>query len=154
MIQRIQSLYLLLAIMALSMLFFFPLAELALNNGTFYIFRFNGLFQQTIKGEVLSVPSMALVIIILLNILICLLAIFAFKNRQVQIRMCVFNIVFLLCSLGIIYFYIAFPFAKFQAIVNYKVFALMPLVAVVLSFMAIKAIQKDEDLIKSIDRIR
>jgi len=154
MIQRVQTLYLVLAIIALTLLFFFPLAELGINSDNFYTFRFNGLFEQTAKGEIMTISTSALVIIIVINILISILAIFAFKNRQLQIRMCVFNIVFLLCSMGIIYFYIAFPFAKFKTILDFKVFALMPLVAAILSFMAIRAIQKDEDLIKSIERIR
>jgi hypothetical protein len=154
MIQRIQTLYLFLAVMVIALLFFFPLAELANNNGTFYTFRFNGLFQQTSKGEILSLPSEAVVAFISINILLCMMAIIAFKHRKIQIRMCVFNIILLFCSLGVIYFYVAVPFSKFQDIVHFKVIAFLPLVAAILNYMAIKAIQKDEDLIKSIDRIR
>jgi hypothetical protein len=154
MLQRIQTLYLLLAAIVLSLLFFFPLAELAINNSTFYTFKFNGLFEQSSKGEVLSMSTIAVAAILGINIFLCVLAIIAFKMRHIQIRMCIFNIILLICLLGIIYFYIAVPFAKFQAIVHYKVFVALPLVAVILNYMAIRAIQKDEDLIKSIDRIR
>jgi len=154
MLQRIQTLYLLLAIVALSLLFFFPLAELAINNGTFYIFKFNGLFEQTASGEVMSIATIVITVILGVNILLSILAIIAFKMRDIQIRMCVFNILLLICLLGVMYFYVAVPFAKFQAIVHYKVFVAMPLVAIILNYMAIRAIRKDDNLIKSIDRIR
>jgi hypothetical protein len=154
MIQRIQTLYILLAAIVIALIFFFPMAEMANNNGTFYIFRLNGLFEQTSKGEVLLSPSPAAVAFICINILLCIMAILAFKNRIIQIRLCVFNIILLFCTLGVFYFYIAVTFSKFSAIVNYKVFAFLPLIAIVLNYMAIRAIQKDEDLIKSIDRIR
>jgi hypothetical protein len=154
MIQRIQSFYMLLAALLVSLLFFLPIAELAISNGKFYIFRYNGLFEQTNLGEVPVLPSVALGVLFGIIVFFNLAAIFLFRNRYLQIRLCIFNIIMLLGSLGLIYFYIAVPFAQFQAIVHYKVLALMPFIAAVLNFFAIKAIYKDDDLIKSIDRIR
>jgi hypothetical protein len=56
---------------------------------------------------------------------------------------------------GLVYFYVR-DFSKTldSELVTYKLFDAFPFVAAIFSYMAIRAIGKDEALIRSIDRIR
>ena len=76
--------------------------------------------------------------------LVGLVVMFLFKNRPLQARLCT-----VLMAIGVIY-YIAL------AVIQPKLewYAAMPLVAVLLLFLAKKGIEKDEKLVKSLDRIR
>jgi hypothetical protein len=154
MIQRIQSIYLLLAVIAIGTLFFFPLAELLVNKDSLLLFRYRGLYELKEGKEILSVATYPLAFLFSINLLLSLFAIFKFKNRKFQMKLCIYNSLLNIASLGLAYYYVALGFSKMEAVVHYKIFALMPIVASILSFMAYKGIQKDEKLIRSIDRIR
>jgi hypothetical protein len=69
-------------------------------------------------------------------------------------KLCILNIILLLVSLGLIAFYVAVSFSKIEANVHYQIYALMPVIALILTVMAYNSIKKDEKLVKSIDRIR
>jgi hypothetical protein len=95
-----------------------------------------------------------LAILYSINLLISMVTIFKFKNRILQMRLCIINIFLLVGSLALAYYFIAFAFSDFQDTVHYKIVALMPILAIIFNFLAYKGIQKDEKLVKSIDRIR
>lgn len=154
MIQRIQSLYLLLALAAVGTLFFIPIAELLINKEYTFIFKHSGLFEVQGKKEILSVSSLPLMSLFIINMFLSFVTIFLYKNRLLQLRVCVINMILLLGSLGIIYYYIAVAFSDFEAIVSYSISAIMPLIAAILTWLAFRAIKKDEKLVKSMDRIR
>ena len=154
MIQRVQTLYLILAALATGLLFFFPLAEIAMNNNIIYQVKPAGLFEPAETGEILAASSLPALIITGLCILLSLIAMFIYKQRKLQVKICLINIVFLILSLVAIYYYVTFQFSKSDSIVHYKIFVAMPVVSAILIFLAIKAIKKDEELVRSIDRIR
>jgi len=154
MIQRIQSLYLLLAVVAVALLFFFPIAELLVDKEFTFLFRYRGLYELKHGQEILKIASYPLAILFSINMIISLITIFKFKNRILQLRLCIINILLLIASLALAYYFIAFAFTDFQDTVRYGIVALMPVLAAIFSFLAYKGIQKDEKLIKSIDRIR
>jgi len=154
MIQRIQSIYLLLAVIALSLVFFFPIAELLVDGKLLSIFRYRGLYELNAGQEILKIAAYPLAILFSINILIGIITIFKYKNRKLQMRLCLINILLLIGALGLAYFMTAFTFSDFNAVVQYKFAAVMPIIAIIFSFLAYKGIQKDEKLIKSIDRIR
>ncbi len=149
-----QSLYLLLALVAITILFFFPIAELLVDGKFMFLFRYRGLYELKDGQEILKIASYPLGILYSINLLIGLIAIFKFKNRILQMRLCLINILLLIGSLLLIYYFIAFAFSDLQDSVHYKFAAFMPIIAAILSFLAYKGIQKDEKLVKSIDRIR
>ncbi len=154
MIQRIQSLYLLLAAIAIATVFFIPLAELVVNDEYNFTFLYRGLYQVKADSEILSVSSMPLAALFTINLLICLITIFLYKKRGLQMRLCIINILLLIGATGVIYYYIAAAFKNFEATVSYGISAIMPLVAAVLTYMAYRGVRKDELLVISMDRIR
>jgi hypothetical protein len=154
MIQRIQSIYLLIATIVIGLLFFFPIADFVNNAGKFYLFRYRGLYEVIEGKEKLVTLTIPLALLLLVNMVLPLINLFFFKKRGFQMTLCIISIILLFALLGLIAFYAAASFTSINANVNYKVIASMPIVALILNVMAYSAIRKDDKLIKSIDRIR
>ena len=147
MIQRIQSVYLLISTILIGLLFLLPFAEIA-KDGAMYLFNFKGvLLDGAVKTNGLVIPVL-LVIIIVLNVL----AIFSYSNRGKQVRL-VWGVILMLVVLLVAFVYFTY-LAYSGAQINFKLGAVLPLIAIVLDYLAIRAINKDEALIRSIDRIR
>lgn len=95
----------------------------------------------------------ALFAILLITCPICLVAIFSYRNRLVQSRFCVFNIL-LIVGWYIVYTAIILSLKKANGMVYFTPACVFPLVSVILYFMARKAILADEKLVRDADRIR
>jgi hypothetical protein len=154
MIQRIQSIYLLLAAIVVGLLFFFPIADFVNDAGKFYLFRYRGLYEVIEGKEKLVTLTIPLALLLMVNMVLPLINLFLYKKRSFQMKLCIFSIILLFSSVGLIAYYAAASFTNINANVNYKVVASMPIIALILNVMAYSAIKKDEKLIKSIDRIR
>ena len=151
MIQRIQSVYLFLAVVVLGLLFFFPLANFS-NNQDIIIFSIQG-FSRFSPLE--QIPTWPLVVVNALSIVLTTVTIFLFKNRLLQIRLTRFALMLNLGFIALTYFVYGDHLAKqIKMPVNYEFGSFLPVIALVFHVLAIYAINKDERLIKSIDRIR
>ena len=152
MIQRIQTLYLLLAAAMMSLTLFLPLATIVYGGNELILkaFTLNGLegIEGTLPvylGAFLAVTTALLLVII-----------FLYKKRMAQIRLCVSAIVLLFCSAALIGLYC---YRLCDILVGDLVFtlgfaSLMPLVAIIPVALAIRGIARDEALVRSLDRIR
>jgi hypothetical protein len=147
MIQRIQTIYIFIAGLLTATLFKLKFADLIVNNEllTYYA---KGIFND-IEQVFNGLPIMIFIgIITLLHLVI----IFLYKKRILQIRLLVFSIILLLGLFGIFFY---FTYAGFDdAKVAFKIPVAFPLVAIILDYLAIRAIGKDEALIRSLNRIR
>lgn len=152
MIQRIQSIYLLVVSILLGTMFFYPLAEMLSSDGQLFVYYFNGLARE---GEealyLLTIPP-----IILLGIIvgISFITIFLYKKRIIQMRLNSFNVILMIGYLGLNYYYIQNFSKQLEGVVSYQIAAIFPFIAAILTYLAIRAIGKDEALIRSMDRIR
>jgi hypothetical protein len=151
MIQRIQSLYLFLAAVALGLIFFFPLANLS-NSQDIIIFNVTGFSKFSILEKI---PTWPLMVITLLSLLITIIVIGLFKKRPLQIRLIRIALMLNLGFIALTYFVYGDHLAnQIKMQVNYDMGSVFPLVALIFHVLAMYAINKDERLIKSIDRIR
>lgn len=150
MIQRIQSVYLLLVAVLGCIVATCPLFELFSSEKGVFESYVIGAFQ---NGENLygTWPLMAICV---LNILISLLALFMFKNRILQIRLSTFNILLYIGFYCMLAFYVYAEKESFGASFSLKIPFILPLFSIILTFLAIKGIRKDEEVIRSLDRIR
>ena len=151
MIQRIQTLYLLLAVAMMSLTLFLPLATIVYGGNELILKGF------TISGgEGISFPlPIYLGVLLAVTTLLLLVIIFMYKKRMVQIRLCVSAIVLLIGSATLIGLYCY----RVCDLVNYDIItvgfaSLMPIVAIIPVVLAIRGIARDEALIRSLDRIR
>jgi hypothetical protein len=133
-------------------IFIFPFAELLGADGQIFIFNFNGLSIENEEGMyLLTYPPMILLIII---VLVSFISIFLYKKRIFQMRINFINIMLMLGYLGLNYYYIHNFSTQLDGIVSYHVTAIFPIISAIITYLAIRAIGKDEALIRSMDRIR
>lgn len=147
MIQRIQSLYLLLVIIAYILLFFFPIATYTTLESSF---RFS-LLEITGANSNSSIPLMVAVILLAITVLV---TIFLFKKRLLQIKI---TAILLLAHIGFVaaLFYVADSLTKkFGADAVYQSGAYIALIPLVFVVLANRAIRKDEKMVRSTDRLR
>ena len=152
MIQRIQTVYLLVATILMGSIFIYPFAELLGADSQLFIYSFNGLSIENEEGlYMLTIPP---IILLVITVLISFISIFLYKKRVIQMRLNSFNIILMIGYLGLNYYYIQNFSKQLDGIVSYEITAIFPFVAVILTYLAIRAIGKDEALIRSMDRIR
>jgi hypothetical protein len=151
MIQRIQTVYLLLITALTIALFFLPMAVIQADN-TFYSFDVSGL--TPINQTELDYSTWGLMVWAVIISLIAIVSVFLYKKRVLQIRLCVFNAILLIGFYGLFAFFVWNRFA--WADIHFKVqFALsFPLISLILDYLAIRNIGADEMLVRSLDRLR
>ena len=98
-----------------------------------------------------TIPLLILFLIIPLMLLICL---FSFKKRIRQIRFSIFTILLMVGSLVLIYFYRRQGITALQAEAFFTLFTAFPIISAILTYLAFRGVKKDEELIRSYDRIR
>ncbi|TDW48953.1 uncharacterized protein DUF4293 [Flavobacterium sp. 270] len=136
MIQRIQTVYLILAFVITGVLMFFiPLWTS--NTGKAFYF-----MQDQYYTILLGLSTMLTVI-----------SIISFKKRQNQFVLNRLNIILNLILLGL-FVYRSLNLSGEATVSEKGIGMFLPIVAIVLLVLANKAIKKDEDLVKSVDRLR
>ncbi|MFO8002570.1 MAG: DUF4293 domain-containing protein [Marinilabilia sp.] len=155
MIQRIQTLYLLIATILTGSLFFLTMAEMA-GSDALYELTWRGVYEVEPDGaKELMVPGWALAILTVLTTALSLVSIFLYKKRMVQIRICALNLGLLLGLSAMIYYMGRTGANEMDATdLSFNWPLVLPLVAMILVYLALRAIGKDEALVKSMNRIR
>ncbi|MBF4469882.1 DUF4293 domain-containing protein [Flavobacterium sp. HJJ] len=137
MIQRIQTIYLLIAFLAVGILpFIFPLWEW--SDGKDYFVMQNQIYS----------------ILLGLSTAITVYSIISFKKRQTQFVANRLNIVLNLILLGLFVYHSLNLSGEAVTVSEKGIGMFVPILAVVFLVLANKAIKKDEDLVKSVDRLR
>ena len=157
MIQRIQTVFLCLAIICLGLTFFFPVAMIHAGDQQ-VVFNNYGLVQNVDGKWVLIGKSIPLYAAISLIMLLQVLTIMQFKRRPRQVMLCRVTY-FLLLVLMALYFYLPDKAAEsikngLNNTVTQGVSFFMPIGALVFTFLAERFIRKDEKLVRSADRLR
>ena len=150
MLQRIQSVYLILSAAAMLISVTLPLASFYFNTEE-VLFEAMGIY---LNGE-LTDSTWGLFVIGLMSSIAALIIIFLYKNRILQIRLSIFNIVLMIGF----YLYFGFIMYKVYPVENLEFSkvgfgAIMPIVSIILTILAIRKIGADEALIRSLNRLR
>jgi len=136
MIQRIQTLYMLVAILCLGALYlWFP--ELKNEEGV-VVMNAN---QPLVMGLIFG--SVVLTVISILN----------FKKRQLQFVLNRLSIILNFVLLGV-FVYRSLTISGETSVSEKGIGMLLPIISIVFLVLANKAIKRDEDLVKSVDRLR
>jgi len=158
MIQRKQTIYLLLAAIAMILDFVFPIAKF-IGTGDyqleFYIYQVVSLVPDVkLPFDVMfAAPVTALTGLVILGSFI---TIFLFRNRMMQAKLVRGLVIFTLGDVALLFFYNIPALEELSGIraeYNYAGIA-MPLAALVFLILAINGIIKDEKLVRSADRLR
>lgn len=155
MIQRIQSVYLLLTTIVSCL--FLAGGFLIISNYQGYetFMRFSGVYQKSVDTELILIAGMIpLTVISLLIPLISFITIFLFRKRNLQIKLTIILLVLeiLLILTGV--FYAVKLVQSSPATLSPELNFFFPFLEIILTFLAYTGIRKDEVLIKSYDRLR
>lgn len=154
MIQRIQTVYLFLVGVLSVVVFFSPIAAIVTQANVFEL-SYRG-FTATPPIDALHSSTWALLLVGALIPFVAFVSIFLFKKRKLQVTMCYIN--FLLIDAYYIIVVASLWFADQQLALpsrwSYHYAIILPVVNMVLTFMAIRSINKDEALVRSLDRLR
>lgn len=155
MIQRIQTVHLAVAaiLLAIPMMMRTALFTIQSPQGTYRLFPAN----VTLDG---SIVMQTMVVLATISIALALLvyAVLQFKDRKFQMNLIKVSILCQLCFLVSVFFY----FDKVKALVaesaatsaTFSPLLSGPVVAILFCLLAIRAIRKDEELVRSADRLR
>lgn len=147
MIQRIQTIYIFFAAVFVALLLKLNFAELAVE-GELYVFNAKGIM----SGEQVLFNGLPILGFIGLITLLHLIVIFLYKKRILQIRILAFTIILLMGLIGVMLFFLYAAYDNAE--VEFQIPMVFPVIAVILDYLAIRAIGKDEALIRSLNRIR
>ncbi len=150
MLQRIQTLFLLIAAGLIAAMFFIPLAQFVIDNR---IYNFNYRAIQVSGAEPLF-KTYSLAILLTVILLLLWVTVFLFKHRRLQMRLCIYNMLLNLGFYGLFYFYYHQVVSVNQFVYTFKIASVFPLITIILLWLAFRGIRKDDLLVKSVDRIR
>lgn len=155
MIQRIQSVFLFLAVVFAGLLFVCPIASFDYGNDLMTLTILNVENQQDAL-YFSNTYTLPLLIVTILMSVVPLITIFKFKNRNLQLKLSSLTVFLNAVFCGLIFLYYTSNIQKTIAseTVTYLFGAYIPLINMVLAVLAMRWIKKDIELIKSVDRLR
>lgn len=159
MLQRIQTLYLLLAIIAIALTFVFDLCQYSVGDRSFVMDLYS--IVELPSKEVVAKPAFGIWNVLLLTLveLLLIATVMLYKRRKLQLRLIHLNYLLLAGTIVLLFFGMEnsvqrLPVEGGEATIGYGFGWLMPAVAVAFSFLAARGIKKDEELVRSVDRLR
>ena len=157
MIQRIQTVYLILVAVLMTLAAVLPVAEyFDVAKNIVYQLDMRGFVQLNPDGTFLSAISTNPVTFIFgIILVVTIMTIFKYKNRRQQFRLCTIN--FLLILIYTIVLAVVIFVGKNKLVgteLTLKIPAVFSIVALILNYLAMRGIAKDENLVKSMDRLR
>ncbi|MEI6575649.1 MAG: DUF4293 domain-containing protein [Bacteroidota bacterium] len=156
MILRIQHLYLALAAIASILCFFFPFA-VYLSDLAYYKLMLTGFIHiSPDPGNVFpfyfTFPLLGFHLLLSVHII---LAIISYKSRPKQLKVIRFALLINILYIAVLFFYTNFVIERNVAIPShYGPGSYFPLIMLILIMMAKRGIEKDDKLIRSMDRLR
>lgn len=162
MIQRRQTIFMLLTAILSALLFFMPLASFD-ADGNVMKFTIFGI-QNPIDTLTLSKSyTWPLIVLTILMTIVPIFTIFKYKKRELQVKLCHLNMLLNIVFIGIVFLYYDNDIKEVIAAVEVDAYNLdvayffgmaFPLANLILETLAIRGIKKDIALLKSIDRLR
>ena len=156
MVQRIQTVWLLLATSSIVLMFFFPLVTGTWNGLSVPLLYTRGYASNWDAGEFIATSIKLTYPLLATNIavaLICFINIFNYKKRSAQKRLAIISIILI----GSFAFWCSIYAKKLPGGIegaNFGVGAYLPALAILFIVLAIFGINKDERLIRSAERLR
>lgn len=154
MILRIQTLYLLLAWGLFFSLFFTDMVTMISADGYEFSFNLRGFYELSDTGRTLMNTQWAIIIMGGFINLLYVAAIFLYRRRVTQSRVCIYLIVFLFGILGVLLYKVYTTQAAMQADAVHHLAMVFPVISAILTGLAFNAIRKDEMLIRAYERLR
>lgn len=154
MIQRIQTIYLLVAVVMLVVANFFPFATYGVEGSSYLLTSWGVVDQGVAPYTGNTVLCWGLPVCNLLAAVLALVAIISYKQRVRQMRLCVYGILTVLAFHVVLGVQGWMMFSALGATPELTLTAQFPLLSVIFFILAGRAVKRDEALVRSMDRIR
>lgn len=156
MIQRIQTLFLLIVAVLSALMFFVPVASFLSDLYYFKLFLYE--FRNMTPGTEIEFGLMTVLPLLGINALILILtlfSIFKYKNRILQVRLVRFTMLLsMILIVGVFFLYPNLIAKTTEAVSEFEMGAYIPIINLLFLFLANRYILKDERLVRSMDRLR
>ena len=167
MIQRKQTLYMLLAVICMTIFTFakmytFNSTDSSMELHTYGYELFEAGAEEPIADSAINLRSLCMVVLAALSTLLMLVNIFLYKKRELQLSILMSQYALLVGIIGYGVYYV-WSFSGFfaesipagTALTNVPGWSLcLPLVALLMNYLAIRGVASDIALLRSVDRIR
>jgi uncharacterized membrane protein len=152
MLQRPQTLYLLGAFILSIFLFTGPLAEFMMEGGELAL-QHSGVTRS--DGSAMKIATWPLTVLFILIAGLSFLNIFLYRNRVRQMRICTFLMFLNLGVVGMVFYYIFVVKSHVEGLQTVHQWRIViPAISIILLYLALRRIRRDELLVKAYDRIR
>jgi hypothetical protein len=156
MIQRIQTLYLIIASVAISLMFFFPIAG---YYGDLHTFQFSilGMKNMAPGAEMIFTQyfTLPLVFFVVCILIVTITIILLFKNRKKQLKLIKVDILLnIILIIGIFILYSRVIQSTIEVSESFKAAVFFPIISLIFIVLSFRSVKKDENLVRSADRLR
>ena len=152
MIQRIQSVYLTLVLVFSILCFAFPIASYESANVD---------LQFNLIPQTLEINTLPLILIISVVGILAAVSVFLYKNRQLQVRVIAVTMLINMIYIGLVFLLYVDKFSeklelnfKSAVTITYSAGSILPILSLILLFLANKAVRNDDRKVRAADRLR
>jgi hypothetical protein len=154
MLQRIQSLFIVISLLLWVLIYFSPLASVY-DSTEIYQLKISGLGMLTESGTELISRLLPLMIFFISVSIIQISALFLYRRRRLQMRFCIYSAISQAGFLMLVFYYVYQTSSGESDIsVAWNFPVILPVCSAILNLISYRFILKDERLVRSIDRIR
>ncbi|MDF2448180.1 MAG: conserved rane protein of unknown function [Bacteroidota bacterium] len=148
MIQRKQTLFLLAVAIIAIILFFVPFQKLTIQDSVWPICLMPGCSQGHLTSNIYF-PMILNTLVLIISVA----TIFLYKKRVYQFKLANLLVLFNVMILGL-FFLLDFAIMEQGSLLSYQVGAFLPVISIIFSYFASHFIKRDEQMVRSADRIR
>jgi len=157
MIQRIQTIFLALIVILGVLFSFLPILSFSVHESV-YVMKAYNTYVGLEMTEILS-KNMGVGVLQGLVLIVAFITILLFKNRSLQIKLGKLNILLIALQIAAIVMYSdtaknAINADDITILLNFKIGAIIPIINLILTYLTIHFIKKDDKLIRDADRLR
>ena len=152
MIQRIQTVFLLLSAILSGLLLFGNLLEVSADGNIFQL-TLSEFLQIAPKHETIS-SFYYLTVIVAIACVLSFFAIFLYKKRKLQMRICMFAVILMFGVTLLLTYNIFSIYSTPNQVISYSIKITYPPLIIIFLLLAYRGIFRDELLIRSLNRLR
>ena len=154
MIQRIQTIWLLISAISSGFLMKGGIINFIDKSGQKYFTGFLGIYKLTESGQELITSSIPIAAIIILVPLLSVITILFFKSRRIQKVLTLILVTLSLCLIILVTYYSYILMKNYDTELVPGVKMIIPLIILIAVFLAYKGISRDDHIVKSYYRLR
>ena len=154
MIQRIQTIWLLISVISSGFLMKGGIVNFMDKAGQKYFTGFSGIYKLSDSGSDLITSSVPLAAIIIIIPVLSFISILLFKSRPIQKVFTLILITFSLCLIILVTYYSNIIMKNYDTELVPGIKMVIPLIILIAAILSYRGISKDDRLVKSYDRLR